>query len=78
MSSWLLHWAAALWVLPVPLPHLQVAIFHIELLLGQVDGGALLQEVDVLCSVDVQVGLQWLILTSTRAFGSFVSSARAN
>ena len=36
--------------------HLQVAVFHIELLLGQVDSGALLQEIDVLCSVDVQMG----------------------
>ena len=35
--------------------HLQVAVFHIELLLGQVDGGALLQDVDVLCSIDIQM-----------------------
>ena len=36
--------------------HLQVAVLVIELLLGQVDGGALLQELDILCSVDVQMG----------------------
>ena len=36
--------------------HLQVAVLIVEGLLGQVDGGALRQELDVLLGVDVQVG----------------------